>query len=600
MSELILPKEGLPEDSGSSLLDYCDVCLRILECIPKCGENLWTRYDLPKSTPYRDSAEHCPLCQFVVTHLEDFRGHHTDIVKVEEGASTTAYMVRICCYRSFRLRDGQRSVTCFCKLFLLGTKESGIGELGELDFAVWAEEGSRASSSLVTRRPILKYDAESINNTIEDWYAECTSHHNGCGLIAAAGSARTDDDVKLPSRILEISGNTEVLTVRLIATQESKGTYCALSHCWGSEDCQPIKTTTENIHEHMLSINYAALPRTFKDAVLTTHRLGIRHLWIDSLCIIQDDIEDWKQESQTMGLLYKEATVVLAAAGSTNPSGGLFMSGRSQSHTVTVPFIKDGAAQGVFNIARTPYCARKCSMHWSPLESRGWALQELYFARRLVLFLAESIGWHCQSRDWQETGAYGSHGVWQNRQWSGILSNYSTRHLTYPSDRLIAIQGIVNEEQPTRSGRFINGIWEDNMAAELLWHGTRWRDADWDDPPSWSWASKGGPKYWPIEIYSGWTEGLTQALRIEPPDTIRVTGRLIQLDFDKTAILECCTIRITGGTLLSTFLLGNPTFAVRKESSSRGSLCGLAKFDEQDSSPAQCLLLLRNGSNIFY
>src|SRR5438034_1924444 len=67
-----------------------------------------------------------------------------------------------------------------------------------------------------------------------------------------------------------------------------------------------------------------ALPKTFQDAVLLTRALGVRYLWIDSLCIIQDDEKDWKRENPKMGEVYQYATITIAAAHARDSSEGCF------------------------------------------------------------------------------------------------------------------------------------------------------------------------------------------------------------------------------------------------------------------------------------
>jgi hypothetical protein len=64
------------------------------------------------------------------------------------------------------------------------------------------------------------------------------------------------------------------------------------------------------------------LPRTFQDAVLVTRRLGVKYLWIDSLCIIQDDVEDWQTESGKMADIYSDAYLVIGANRSADCNGG--------------------------------------------------------------------------------------------------------------------------------------------------------------------------------------------------------------------------------------------------------------------------------------
>jgi len=75
--------------------------------------------------------------------------------------------------------------------------------------------------------------------------------------------------------------------------QNNNAEYIALSHCWGLEPT--IVTTISNIEMMKTEILMEKLPYTFRDAVTIAHHLNIRYLWIDSMCIIQDDRDDWEK-----------------------------------------------------------------------------------------------------------------------------------------------------------------------------------------------------------------------------------------------------------------------------------------------------------------
>jgi hypothetical protein len=98
--------------------------------------------------------------------------------------------------------------------------------------------------------------------------------------------------------------------------------YCSLSHCWGK---QPFLNLTRNNYPSFLEeIDISSVPRTFQDAFVATNKLGFHFIWIDSLCIIQDDIADWAEESGKMSSVYSNPTVNFAATSSKDCSAGLF------------------------------------------------------------------------------------------------------------------------------------------------------------------------------------------------------------------------------------------------------------------------------------
>ncbi|KAK3938227.1 heterokaryon incompatibility, partial [Diplogelasinospora grovesii] len=97
----------------------------------------------------------------------------------------------------------------------------------------------------------------------------------------------------------------------------------ALSHCWCKH--RLLTTRKENISEHCKEIQFASLPETFQDAVTVTRTLGVQYLWIDSLCIIQDDPDDWRRGSVQMGSIYRDAAITIAASGAKDGTEGCFM-----------------------------------------------------------------------------------------------------------------------------------------------------------------------------------------------------------------------------------------------------------------------------------
>ena len=98
--------------------------------------------------------------------------------------------------------------------------------------------------------------------------------------------------------------------------------YLALSHCWGG-DIQ-FKLETRNLDSMRVGININALTRNFRDAVAMSGRLHVSHLWIDSLCILQDSIDDWIAESSVMGQVYANAYCVISATASESSPAGAF------------------------------------------------------------------------------------------------------------------------------------------------------------------------------------------------------------------------------------------------------------------------------------
>ncbi|ORY15026.1 hypothetical protein BCR34DRAFT_478490 [Clohesyomyces aquaticus] len=117
------------------------------------------------------------------------------------------------------------------------------------------------------------------------WLEQCVQGHR-CGEQSSSYS--------LPTRLLDLSENSKAEAhIRLIdQPPHDSGRYVCLSHCWGPLGCA-LTTTTGNLPTHEKCGEFLSLPLSFRQAILFTRWLGVRYLWIDSLCIIQDDEEDW-------------------------------------------------------------------------------------------------------------------------------------------------------------------------------------------------------------------------------------------------------------------------------------------------------------------
>lgn len=141
---------------------------------------------------------------------------------------------------------------------------------------------------------------------------QCLNEHDGC---------ESEDDF-LPSRVLDVEVEPKD-NVRLVeCSAETKGRYISLSHSWGV--LKTLRTTRVSYKNHAAGISLDSLPRTFLDAVVISRYLGIRYLWIDSLCIIQDDEDDWARESGRMKDVYSNAYLVVAANHANSSEEGCF------------------------------------------------------------------------------------------------------------------------------------------------------------------------------------------------------------------------------------------------------------------------------------
>lgn len=394
-----------------------------------------------------------------------------------------------------------------------------------------------ASMDFVNWPPILRGSTEETTELVRKLLHNCLDHHEACRLRDPAG------EFNLPSRVLSIEGDTCDVSVKLVENDGLSGRYIALSHCWGSEEKRPLRTTHKNYADHLVLIPLDNLPPLFRDVVALTRSLGIKYLWIDSLCIIQDDQQDWLSEAKKMSLVYRRATLVIAAMDSENSTQRLSKAKRSDSVTGSIPYsTQKGSIQGSFNIAAS-ITDRSMSLE-GPLRERGWAFQELYLGRRKIFFTSQGLRWNCSVCGVVERGNWQDLGLYETSSWLYCLDEYSGKHLTYPSDRITALLGIVAKIGESRSDCFLSefGVWEDQLVEQLLWRQIETRNEDLPGLPSWSWAATGGRKHWRDldGLHEATVKGAAQSVQLAESGSIGASGVLMRATVAPLPMRKCC------------------------------------------------------------
>lgn len=275
--------------------------------------------------------------------------------------------------------------------------------------------------------------------------------------------------------------------------------YCALSHCWGAEDRRPIRTTKATLNSHLKGIGLEQLPASFRDAITVTRAIGVRYLWVDSLCIVQDDKVDWKKEAKTMGKLYENAVLTIAASGAKDCHEGCFISKSADcpSHRVQLLPPADSSLQPSHFYLHQVF---DTSPMWGPLSKRGWVVQEWYLSRRIAHFTRGGIFWKCKRDEKDEYEGPKPPSLLFS--WSLMMENYSIALFTYPDDQLIALEGLITEMRATRQDSYSFGHWTADCPQSLLWSRRYHRFTTGNlKVPTWSWASNIGAKMFWNELY---------------------------------------------------------------------------------------------------
>ena len=298
--------------------------------------------------------------------------------------------------------------------------------------------------------------AESSFTQANTWIQECLTNHKLCG---------NDEPAALPTRILDLGevptdqeGNdAEPEAIRLVESSPGQtGRYISLSHSWGGE--HPITTTTATIDQHKAGIPITNLPATFRDACNIARRLGIRYLWIDSLCIIQDSAPDWELEASRMASVYRNSWLTVYATASSSPSSGIFRRKQAvwiaaddppDAETIDTLFPEAGALRRNLRLSlRFATVHPDFSHHGNPrkqqaslpLLARAWGYQERLLAPRVLHFGPQEVFWECMQTltcdcgGVRESGARPEHmGAYASRNTTGQLppkvSHYAALHV---------------------------------------------------------------------------------------------------------------------------------------------------------------------------
>lgn len=115
---------------------------------------------------------------------------------------------------------------------------------------------------------------------------------------------------------------------------ENSHWYVTLSHCWGTSSVLKLLQSNELLFRNSIAFN--RLPKSFRHAIEVTRLLGMRYLWIDSLCIIQDSLQDWREEAAVMLEIYRNSFCNIAATAASNSSIGLFFTQNPDVFSITV------------------------------------------------------------------------------------------------------------------------------------------------------------------------------------------------------------------------------------------------------------------------
>ncbi|CZR60247.1 uncharacterized protein PAC_10143 [Phialocephala subalpina] len=480
---------------------------------PKHTESLFLPHH-PTFSSLSNSAQGCEFCSAIVTELSQVPGRSARLEQSEKDGVDTRVRIAI----------GQTERYGTWKMFdhiavVIGFPVQTIA-MSEQEYYKWFMEHEVDSFWIKFSMWRCSDSPDSLNSTING--------DGGIDLGSPGSSAQP----------------------KLLLTRGQLGQYVALSHCWGGDI--PCKTMTALVDDYLQGL--PPLPHSFRDAIRITKELGFRYLWIDSLCIIQDSVEDWQQESALMRDVYRNAAITISASASKDSHGGMLnLYGYDQPdirkwcrlklHSKS-PDLESVQLSSFYVKESFEDCVDKL-----PLPQRGWTLQERLLSQRILHYGKDQIYFQCRSQHlnadkthiihgvigrWRSTRALlnlsnppvedimpnkrlATSGDWVSEAWRDVVVSYSGhRELTKPADKLPALSGVVSLFQEKTNDQYLAGLWKADLAHGLLWRlgsysgpsSVQWtvhpdrNPIQWhkypERAPSWSWARWDGSITFPF------------------------------------------------------------------------------------------------------
>ena len=361
------------------------------------------------------------------------------------------------------------------------------------------------------------------------WLQACDSGHKICKASEPCAA--------WPTRLVHIGGQGQLPRLVPTATLAALPKYTTLSHCWGTRPT--LRLMEANLEALVGGLRPNEVPKSYADAIEVTRALGVKYIWIDSLCIIQDSVADWQSESKNMASIYTHTYCNISALESADSHGGCF---RQRDPSFSRPLLLRTQWVGLEDELWTWEFQRYSIEHGkeieeAPVNYRAWVLQERQLAPRTLQFGRIMLYWECREtvsseiqQFWpgvddsvsppdrllifrSETGLAIPAGsvLTENlvdciERWTRVVEQYSAAALTFRSDKFVAISALARETKrvldhmTNQDNQYLAGLWRPYLERQLIWQvaeprPTSTQREDGFTAPSWSWASVDGRVY---------------------------------------------------------------------------------------------------------
>jgi hypothetical protein len=446
--------------------------------------------------------QHCPFCRLVfeATHGDTLPGIGIDGLS-QEGQRVKCYMAW---QLDARVQDLASATTTESAKLTAKTRRIRIFSPNNAfpDAHILPVDESGAASSYLGRRVSR---ARIDIDLIRSWLRMCESHHHS--------------QCRIPNQLIHKNGphGFRLIDVRswsIVKASLETSRFVALSYLWGTGRHQGSLTLANKARlsqEGAMQTEGYPLPNTIRDAIALTAELGERYLWVDAMCILQDDAEDKEGNITVMDLVYGRAVLTIYAAAGLNSNHGL-PGFKLQSREIFQPI------ETIAGLKLTVLRPVEAYIQQSAWASRGWTFQERQLSKRCLLFTENRVFYQCQEAVWsEETSSEGPSKSWtldhvgspaalfnENplKRYSNSVEQFTGRRLTFEEDILNAFTGIMTSLEQPLGTTFLWALPVAYFDWALLWE-PKEKTRRLRNFPSWSWSGWSQQSGWNISTVSG-------------------------------------------------------------------------------------------------
>lgn len=324
---------------------------------------------------------------------------------------------------------------------------------------------------------------------LREWLNICENQHQLCQ------QRRQKHRAFMPDRLIDVKNPASSNICVVNGTDVPQGSnYVTLSHCWGAPGpSQRFVLLQSNMSDFMKEIPPQDLPKTFAEACSVTRSLGVKYLWIATLCMLQDSKEDWFRSTAMRWEIYSNSYVNLSATASYDSSQGLIRKRNPAmlSHcAVTISNSHPQISSGEYICYSDDEWLRLIDN--GAANTRAWVLQERLLSTRVVHFSEDQLFWECHELKASEKFPNGIPSRYESSNqrlllhnelqedypmkllelWDRLVANYTSSDLTYGSDKVVSISTLarqVSQHSKNIVGEYLAGLWENSLTGQLCW-----------------------------------------------------------------------------------------------------------------------------------